>query len=117
MREHNSAIVSQEEAFLRATGDLLRDAADRGIRYRETLDQRGVFPSEQAIQDLAQFRQPLPERGTDPTAILARLDEIGSPGTVTTAGGRYFGFVNGSSLPVTVATNWLASAWDQNCAL
>jgi glutamate/tyrosine decarboxylase-like PLP-dependent enzyme len=33
------------------------------------------------------------------------------------AGGRYFGFVNGSSLPVTVATNWLATAWDQNCAL
>ena len=30
------------------------------------------------------------------------------------AGGRYFGFVTGGALPVTVATNWLAAAWDQN---
>jgi glutamate/tyrosine decarboxylase-like PLP-dependent enzyme len=44
------------------------------------------------------------------------LDEMGSPATVATAGGRYFGFVNGSSLPVTLAANWLAGAWDQNAA-
>jgi glutamate/tyrosine decarboxylase-like PLP-dependent enzyme len=33
---------------------------------------------------------------------------------VATAGPRYFGFVIGGSLPVTVATEWLAAAWDQN---
>jgi glutamate/tyrosine decarboxylase-like PLP-dependent enzyme len=42
---------------------------------------------------------------------------VGSPATVASAGGRYFGFVIGGSLPVTVAANWLAGAWDQNCAL
>jgi glutamate/tyrosine decarboxylase-like PLP-dependent enzyme len=30
------------------------------------------------------------------------------------AGPRFFGFVIGGSLPVTVAANWLAGAWDQN---
>jgi glutamate/tyrosine decarboxylase-like PLP-dependent enzyme len=30
------------------------------------------------------------------------------------AGPRFFGFVIGGSLPVTVAANWLATAWDQN---
>jgi glutamate/tyrosine decarboxylase-like PLP-dependent enzyme len=97
--------------------DLLLDAANRGIHYRETLDARGVAPTAEAIAGLERFRRPLPEHGSDPTDVLAFLDEVGSPGTVTMAGGRYFGFVNGSSLPVTVASNWLATAWDQNCAL
>jgi glutamate/tyrosine decarboxylase-like PLP-dependent enzyme len=33
------------------------------------------------------------------------------------AGPRFFGFVIGGALPVTVAANWLAAAWDQNSAL
>jgi glutamate/tyrosine decarboxylase-like PLP-dependent enzyme len=30
---------------------------------------------------------------------------------------RFFGFVIGGSLPVTLAANWLAGAWDQNTGL
>ncbi len=33
------------------------------------------------------------------------------------AGPRFFGFVIGGSIPVTLAANWLAGAWDQNAAL
>ena len=36
---------------------------------------------------------------------------------MTTTGGRYFGFVNGGMLPVALAANWLAGAWNQNAAL
>ena len=45
------------------------------------------------------------------------LDELGSPATVTTTGGRYFGFVNGGMLPAALAANWLAGTWNQNAAL
>lgn len=97
--------------------DLLIDAARRGIRYRTSLQERRVAPEPAAIAELAHFREPMPAQGCPAAAVLALLDRIGSPATVATAGGRYFGFVNGSSLPVTVATNWLATAWDQNVAL
>jgi glutamate/tyrosine decarboxylase-like PLP-dependent enzyme len=33
------------------------------------------------------------------------------------AGPRFFGFVIGGALPVTLAANWLAGAWDQNAPL
>jgi glutamate/tyrosine decarboxylase-like PLP-dependent enzyme len=49
--------------------------------------------------------------------VIAELDEIGSPATMASAGKRFFGFVTGGSLPVTVAANWLATAWDQNASL
>lgn len=97
--------------------DLLIDAARRGIRYRNSLEERPVAPEPTAIAELARFREPMPAQGCSADAVIAQLDRIGSPATVATAGGRYFGFVNGSSLPVTVAANWLATAWDQNAAL
>jgi glutamate/tyrosine decarboxylase-like PLP-dependent enzyme len=80
------------------------------------LDERRVAPSPEEVAHLAALAGPLPEGSTDAATVLALLDEIGSPATVTTAGGCYFGFVNGSSLPVTLAANWLAGAWDQNAA-
>jgi glutamate/tyrosine decarboxylase-like PLP-dependent enzyme len=59
----------------------------------------------------------MPEARTDPARVLAELDEIGSPATVATAGGRYFGYVIGGSLPAALAANMLAAAWDQNVGL
>ncbi len=96
--------------------DLLMEAAERSIRYRESLDERRVTPTPEALARLADLGGPLPDGPTNAAGVLKLLDEIGSAGTVTMAGGRYFGFVNGSSLPVTLAANWLAGAWDQNVA-
>jgi glutamate/tyrosine decarboxylase-like PLP-dependent enzyme len=45
------------------------------------------------------------------------LDDICSPATMAMAGSRFFGFVIGGSLPIALAANWLAGAWDQNSAL
>ena len=97
--------------------DLLDDASGRARRYLAALDSRAVAPTPEALAALARFGGPLPERASSPSEVLAELDELGSPATVASAGRRYFGFVTGGSLPVTVAASWLASAWDQNAGL
>lgn len=76
-----------------------------------------MAPTPKAVADLAGFRVPLQAEPAAPEAVLRQLDEVGSPGTTAMAGPRFFGFVIGGALPVTVAANWLATAWDQNAAL
>jgi glutamate/tyrosine decarboxylase-like PLP-dependent enzyme len=94
--------------------DLLREVAERAVRYHAKLNARGVAPSSEAIDKLTRFREQFPQQPSDPQIVLALLDEIGSPATMASAGGRFFGFVTGGSLPAALAANWLAGAWDQN---
>lgn len=99
------------------TQELLERAASCGIRYLENIQERGVYPTAQALERLAELGGPLGVEPMDAAKVLALLDEIGSPATVASAGPRYFGFVTGGALPATVAANWLTGAWDQNTGL
>jgi glutamate/tyrosine decarboxylase-like PLP-dependent enzyme len=96
---------------------LLSDAAERGISYREEGEHRAVAPSPAAVEAVTNFVEPMPALGCNEADVLSMLDEVGSPATVMMTGPRYFGFVIGGSLPVTVATNWLTTAWDQNVGM
>ena len=60
---------------------------------------------------------PMPQGSSDPIAVLNDLAARADAGIVANAGPRYFGFVTGGAVPVTVAADWIASAWDQNSAL
>jgi glutamate/tyrosine decarboxylase-like PLP-dependent enzyme len=60
---------------------------------------------------------PLPKTAADPIAVLTDLASRADAGIVASAGPRYFGFVTGGAVPVTVAADWIGSAWDQNACL
>ena len=96
---------------------ILDDAARRARAYLDNLDRRPVAPSVAATSALSQLDEPLPQQPSDPAQTLALLDRLVSPATMAMAGPRFFGFVIGGTLPVTLAANWLAGAWDQNTAL
>jgi glutamate/tyrosine decarboxylase-like PLP-dependent enzyme len=97
--------------------DALSFAAERGQRYAGEIRERRVAPTEPQIRELSKFHEAFPENSSDPRSVVAMLDEFGSPATVATTGGRYFGFVTGGVLPASMAASWLASAWDQNAGL
>jgi glutamate/tyrosine decarboxylase-like PLP-dependent enzyme len=96
--------------------ELLENAAQRAISYLDGLDSRRVAPAPEAVRRLSALDEALPAEPSKDETVLKLLDDIGSPATMAMAGPRFFGFVIGGSLPITVAANWIAGAWDQNTA-
>ena len=99
------------------TEEVLRAALEAALDYARTIDGRRVAPDAAAVDALAAFDEPLPPGGNDPMATINQLHQVGSPATMASTGGRYFGFVTGATYPVALASAWLAGAWDQNSAL
>lgn len=98
-------------------GSLFERALHYGKEYLQESDGRHVAPTYEAVCALESFREPLPEHPGNAVAILDMLNKIGSPGTMTQIGGRFFGLVNGGVVPVGLAARILSDFWDQNAAL
>ncbi len=95
----------------------LRRAVDHAFRHIDGTPDRRPFPDDAALDKARAFHAPLPETGTDSTAVIDQMNDAFSGACVNAVGGRYFGFVTGGVLPVTLAARWLADTWDQNAPL
>jgi glutamate/tyrosine decarboxylase-like PLP-dependent enzyme len=105
------------EGMTRADEDLDDFAAAAARRYVEGLGDRAVAPGPDALARLGELDAPFPEEPCDAMQGLRLLEEVAGPATMASAGGRFFGFVIGSTLPASRAAATLASAWDQNGGL
>ncbi len=85
--------------------------------YISSIRRGTVSPSADALNNLQQFNEPLQEYPVDPIEVLDMLNDFGSPATVKSTGGRYFGFVVGGALPASMLAKLLATVWDQNAGL
>jgi len=96
---------------------LLKEAEKYAFDYLDNLDNMDVFPSQENLDRLSSFDEELEDQGGSAEKILQQLHDFGAPATVAQSGGRYFGFVNGSSIPVAMAAKWISDVWDQNGGL
>ncbi len=97
--------------------ELLLSAALRAVSYIDGVGSRRVGGSGDQDGLRAALGGPLPVGPTPDERVIAELARNAEAGLVATTGPRYFGFVTGGAVPVTVAAEWLGSAWDQNAGL
>lgn len=108
-----------QESMFREIQDrsIFETAQDYAQYYLNEAFTRNVYPTTEALDNLQHFEENMPEETGDVRAILDQLHEYGSPATVTSLGGRYFGFVTGSSIPASIAVKGLSDFWDQNTGM
>lgn len=92
----------------------LSRAANEAIDYRTRTDDAERTPIASPAQMNAAFAGPVPEHGEAGEAVIEALIANATPGLRAMTHPRFFGWVIGSSHPVGVAADWLASAWGQN---
>ena len=92
---------------------LLRRTTELALDFLHGLPDRPVGPPVDHDVLCAALGGPLGEAGEDPLAVIERLVVAADPGITAAAGPRYFGFVHGGALPVSIAADWLCAAWDQ----
>ena len=97
--------------------DIFEQTQRYAFEYLESVFDRNVYPTEAAMHDLSKFDEALPITSTKAEKVLKQLNQYGSPATTATLGGRYFGFVTGSAVPIGLAAKNLGTFWDQSPAL
>jgi glutamate/tyrosine decarboxylase-like PLP-dependent enzyme len=93
---------------------LLDRAREHALHFLRTIDERPVGARASREELLHALRVPLSDDGEDPRAVLDALAGQADRGVIASPGPRYFGFVIGGSIPVSLAADWLTSTWDQN---
>ena len=88
-------------------------AKNYAFEYIDTTDEKRIYPSEKEINALQAFHEDLNQNPCSGEEIIEFLAKVGTKGTITQTGGRYFGFVNGGIIPAALSAKWLADVWDQ----
>lgn len=97
--------------------DVLEAAHRIATQYLDELKDRHVGARATGEQLRDALGGPLPKSAGDPIAVLEQMAAWSDRGLIASAGPRYFGFVVGGAVPVTVGADWIAAAWDQNAGV
>ena len=100
--------------FFRPT---LETALRAALSHLENLDQSSVAATTDLHTLRSKLARPLAEGGLEPQQVVDELVADVEGGILGFAGGRFFGWVVGGSLPAALAADWLTAAWDQNAVL
>ncbi len=93
--------------------EIFDQARSFAFEYMDGIEEMDVFPSEANLKNMEVFDVGLPEESISAKAVLEELHRYGSPATIAQTGGRYFGFINGGAVPISLGVKWLSDVWDQ----
>jgi glutamate/tyrosine decarboxylase-like PLP-dependent enzyme len=94
----------------------LEHALNHSLAHLEDLEHSPVAATA-SLQTLRErLIKPLNSEGIPAEQVIDDLAADTAGGIIGSAGGRFFGWVIGGSLPAALAADWLTSAWDQNAA-
>lgn len=91
-------------------------AAAHAARYLASLPTRPIAATASIAELHRRLARPLPETGLSDATVIDELVRDTEGGIMGSAGGRFFGWVIGGTLPAALAADWLTSTWDQNAA-
>lgn len=96
---------------------LLQQTVEHALTYLATLPDAAVGATVTLEQLRARLGRPLPSAPHDPTEVIRQLVNDVEGGMNGNAGGRFFGWVIGGTVPAALAADWLTSTWDQNAGM
>ena len=95
----------------------LARAMTHALAYLDRLDTAPVSATTTLDQLRKRIARPLADEGIDASRVIDDLVADVEGGLIGSAGGRFFAWVIGGSVPAALAADWLTSAWDQNAGI
>ncbi|MES2015406.1 MAG: pyridoxal-dependent decarboxylase [Pseudomonadota bacterium] len=95
---------------------VLEQALAHSLSHLDSLDSAAVAASATLATLRERLDKPLNGESMAAEDVIDDLVRDTAGGITGNAGGRFFGWVIGGSLPAALAADWLTSAWDQNAA-
>jgi glutamate/tyrosine decarboxylase-like PLP-dependent enzyme len=117
LRPERQSIVSLSMVNNSQYGPALEQALRHALQHLDGVGDRAVAGTVGLEQLRARFGGPLADDGMDPGRVIDELVRDAQGALIGSAGGRFFGWVIGGTLPAALAADWLTSAWDQNAAI
>jgi glutamate/tyrosine decarboxylase-like PLP-dependent enzyme len=87
------------------------------VSHLEGLEETSVAATSDLQTLRSRIAKPLGREGLPPDRVVAELVNDVAGGLLGSAGGRFFGWVIGGTLPAAVGADWLTSVWQQNAAM
>ena len=96
---------------------LLRQTTEHALAYLQALPDAPVGATATLEQLRERLGYPLPNSPQDPAKVIRQLVANVEGGLTGSAGGRFFAWVIGGSVPAALSADWLTSTWDQNAGM
>jgi len=97
--------------------NLLNKTNEIAQEYLATMNHENIQVSDENRQRLSGLDFDLQNQQVNAEDVIKRLNGLVSPATMKMTSSKFFGFVIGGCYPVSIASNWLTTVWDQNSGL